>query len=100
MNESNLKFVKLRKGHLGHEQFQFYATVNGKRNNWINYLMLRNLCREIWGDSCDRALYESLARITGQEVNPHWAWHTDINNGQYRIYLKSEKERMWVSLVW
>lgn len=106
MSDYVLKFNKLDKRHRGYEQFQYYVTVNRKTNNWltktftwISYLNLRNLCRESWGDSCEREMYLSLAHEK-QEVNPHWAWHTDLNNNQYRIYLKSEKERAWLLLKW
>jgi hypothetical protein len=103
MSDYILKFNKLDKRHRGHEQFQYYATIQRKTNHptftWLGYINLRNLCRETWGDSCEREIYLDLA-YAKQEVNPYWAWHTDMNNGLYRIYLKSDAEKAWLLLKW
>ena len=104
-----LKFTKLDKRHRGHDEFQYYVTVQDKPihryrpggTSYVGFFALRSLCAETWGLSCERELYLKLKHENRYiELNNHWAWHTDINNGQYRIYLRSDEERAWLLLKW
>lgn len=102
-----LKFNKLDKRHTGHETFKYYVTVNKKvhsyrfKNSYVDFFKLRDLCTETWGTSCERDLYiRSEHENPGLIINNHWAWHVDLNNNLYRIYLKSDEEKTWLLLKW
>ena len=104
-----LKFTKLDRRHRGFEDFKYYVTVNDKpihsyrpgKTNYIGFFVLRCLCSETWGLSCERELYLKLKNENNPaELNDHWVWHTDMNNSQYRIYLKGDEERAWILLKW
>ncbi len=108
-----LKFTKLDKRHTGHRDFQYYVTVlesatrpyRPHKYSNAGYFALRQLCTETWGLSCERDLWMKLhpLSVTGLSdvaLNNHWVWHTDLNNSQYRIYLKSDEERAWLLLKW
>lgn len=102
-----LKFNKLDKRHTGHETFKYYVTVKNKSlfyplgKSYVHYFKLRDLCTETWGTSCERDLYiRSAHENPGLIINNHWAWHTDLNNNLYRIYLKSDEEKAWLLLKW
>ena len=102
-----LKFTKLDGRHRGTDTFKYYVTVMEKRNNfnhrarYIPFFKLRCLCAETWGMSCEREMYLKAQHEKNTEIlNDHWAWHTDLNNGQYRIYLKSDAEKAWLLLKW
>lgn len=108
MSDYKLKFTKLDKRFRGHNQFSHYVQVvpnqtNGwGRSSYVQFMALRQSCVEAWGMSCERELYLKIAHEKTNEMllNNHWAWHSDINNGQYRIYLKSDAERAWLLLKW
>ena len=104
-----LKFTKLDGRHRGNDTFKYYVTVSKKarkyytsdKTNYIHFFGLRCLCAETWGMSCEREMYLKAQHENQTEIlNNHWAWHTDLNNGQYRIYLKSDEERAWLLLKW
>ncbi len=105
-----LKFIKLDRRHRGFEEFKHYVIVEpkpthryrpGERHSFSGYLRLREVCTNVWGFSCERELYLKLKHERpNMELNNHWVWHTDINNGQYRIYLKSDQEKAWLLLQW
>ena len=104
-----LKFTKLDKRHRGHQTFKYYVTVREKvrnfytsyKTNYIHFFGLRCLCVEIWDMSCERDLYLKAEHEKNTEIlNNHWAWHMDLNNSQYRIYLKSDEEKAWLLLKW
>lgn len=102
-----LKFTKLDGRHRGYETFKYYVTVKEKvhsyrfKEHYAPFFKLRCLCAETWGMSCEREMYLKAQNENKIEVlNNHWAWHTDLNNSQYRIYLKSDEERAWLLLKW
>ncbi len=102
-----LKFTKLDGRHRGNDTFKYYVTIMDKRNiysaraRYIPFFKLRCLCAETWGMSCEREMYLKAQHENNTEIlNNHWAWHTDLNNSQYRIYLKSDEERAWLLLKW
>ena len=103
-----LKFTKLDKRHRGYDEFSHYVTVTepnrfGMRQySFAGFFLLRMLCSKTYGLSCERELYLKIKheKRTDIELNNHWAWHTDLNNSQYRIYLKSDEERAWLLLQW
>jgi len=109
-----LKFTKLDRRHRGHEQFSHYVTVVEKSTSKYyqptkysdaGFFALRQLCTETWGMSCERELYLQLfpkvaIGMSDVTLNHYWAWHTDLNNSQYRIYLRSDEERAWLLLKW
>ena len=102
-----LKFTKLDGRHRGNDTFKYYVTVREKvhsyrfKERYIPFFKLRCLCAEIWGMSCEREMYLKAQHENQTEIlNNHWAWHTDLNNSQYRIYLKSDEERAWLLLKW
>ena len=102
-----LKFTKLDGRHRGTDTFKYYVTVKEKGNifsaraRYIPFFKLRCLCAETWGMSCEREMYLKAKHEKNTEIlNNHWAWHTDLNNSQYRIYLKGDEERAWLLLKW
>jgi hypothetical protein len=109
-----LKFTKLDGRHRGHNEFTHYLTVIEKptsryyqpiKYSVAGFFALRSLCSETWGLSCERELYLELKpkvanNMLDVPLNNHWVWHTDLNNNQYRIYLKSDEERAWLLLKW
>lgn len=115
MNTENLtlKFTKLDKRHRGHSEFKYYVTVTEKsvrpfrpdKFSYPGFFALRCLCSETWGLSCERDLWLKLRPsvangLSDVTLNNHWTWHTDLNNSQYRIYLKSDEEKTWLLLKW
>lgn len=102
-----LKFTKLDGRHRGNETFKYYVTVKEKvhsyrfKDSCVPFFGLRCMCAELWGMSCEREMYLKAEHEGKPEIlNNHWAWHTDLNNSQYRIYLKSDEERAWLLLKW
>lgn len=102
-----LKFTKLDGRHRGNDTFKYYVTVKQKihsyrfKDSYVPFFMLRCMCAELWGMSCEREMYLKAQHENKTEIlNNHWAWHTDLNNGQYRIYLKSDEEKAWLLLKW
>ncbi len=103
-----LKFTKLDGRHRGYGTFKYYVTVKEKaplayrfKELYIHFFKLRCLCAETWGMSCEREMYLKAKHENKTEMlNNHWAWHTDLNNSQYRIYLTSDEERAWLLLKW
>ena len=106
---SELKFTKLDGRHRGNDTFKYYVTIKEKVHSYrfkstdyvYKFFMLRGMCVALWGMSCERELYLKAHHEKNNEIlNNHWAWHTDLNNSQYRIYLKSDEERAWLLLKW
>lgn len=102
-----LKFTKLDRRHRGNDTFKYYVTVKQKVHSYrfkelyAPFFVLRCMCAELWGMSCEREMYLKAQHENKTEIlNNHWAWHTDLNNSQYRIYLKSDEERAWLLLKW
>lgn len=104
-----LKFTKLDKRHRGYGEFSHYVTVIDPpthkylpvKDSFLGYFVLRCICSQTWGMSCERELYLKIKQEKKNvELNEHWTWHTDLNNNQYRIYLKSDEERAWLLLKW
>jgi hypothetical protein len=106
-----LKFIKLDGRHRGHNEFAHYVTVVEKptskyyqptKYSFAGFFMLRMQCTRVYGLSCERELYLKIKheKRTDVELNDHWSWHTDLNNHQYRIYLKSDEEKAWLLLQW
>jgi hypothetical protein len=108
-----LKFTKLDKRHRGYEQFSHYVTVVENsidryrlgKPSYTGFFGLRGLCSGIWGMSCERDLWLKLRPgvingLTDVTLNNHWVWHTDLNNSQYRIYLRGDEEKSWLLLKW
>ena len=102
-----LKFTTLDKRHRGNDTFKYYVEVWEKvhsyrfKQRYVPFFKLRCLCAETWGMSCEREMYLKSQHENNTEIlNNHWAWHTDLNNSQYRIYLKSDEERAWLLLKW
>ena len=102
-----LKFTKLDGRHRGNDTFKYYVTVKQKlhsyrfKEHYIPFFKLRCMCAELWGMSCEREMYLKAQHENKTEIlNNHWAWHTDLNNGQYRIYLKGDEEKAWLLLKW
>lgn len=102
-----LKFTKLDGRHRGNDTFKYYVTVKQKvhsyrfKDSYIPFFKLRCMCAELWGMSCEREMYLKAQNENHTDLlNNHWAWHTDLNNSQYRIYLKSDEERAWLLLKW
>ena len=102
-----LKFTKLDGRHRGNDTFKYYVEVREKvhsyrfKTNYVPFFKLRCLCAESWGMRSEREMYLKPQHENKTEIlNSHWAWHTDLNNSQYRIYLKSDKERAWLLLKW
>lgn len=102
-----LKFTKLDKRHRGHDTFKYYVTVSKKvhsyrfKTSYVPFFGLRCMCAELWGMSCERDMYLKAQNENRTDLlNNHWAWHTDLNNSQYRIYLRSDEEKAWLLLKW
>ena len=103
------KIQKTDKRHTGHEQFQWYIKAYGdwRTHNQIHHQIdklsslfeLREWAWTTWGPSCERDYWLHILRYNIEHtLNTHWCWHTD--NGECRLYLRTDKEANWFKLKW
>lgn len=113
MSEVTTVIQKLDKRHKGHEHFKYYVQIvapvlrYGFRFPSIlarasTFLEMREQCWRTYGYSCELELYLQLVEDVdaSKKLNKHYSWHMDGREGIYRIYLKGDAERAWLSLLW
>jgi len=98
-----VKIRKTDKRHTGHGVFLFVAEVEwpglGRRTERMQgFIELRQWCWETLGMSCEREHWFELYKQNCAVPNERWCWHTDFGN--FKIYLRSEKEANWFKLKW
>lgn len=95
---------KTDKRHTGHDIFGYVADVQwpgiGRRSERINdFLEVRKWCWDTLGNSCERDHWLELHKKgLGNDLNQRWCWQTDFGN--FKIYLRTEKEANWFKLKW
>ena len=99
-----MKFVikKTDKRHTGSTIFEYVVDVQnpgmGRRRERIQqFLEVREWCWNTLGASSEREHWLELYQ-TNQQSNERWCWHTDFGN--FKIYLRTEKEANWFKLKW
>lgn len=104
-----LEVVRLDKRWTGHRQFRYcinFIEYTSTRNHRLRlFNKIRDWCVESWGMSCERDVYGILAEDLSKvgldtPLNAHWAWHSDLNTGAFRFYLKTDKEVEFFMLRW
>lgn len=94
---------KTDRRHTGYGVFDYVADVQwlgiGRRSE---RMMFFNQVREwTWttmGASCERDQWIELTKFNQPVPNERWCWHTDFGN--YKIYLRTDKEANWFKLKW
>lgn len=108
------KFQKLDKRHKGHEYFKYYVQIDAPVANYNSFrfndllskvgtfLDMREQCWRAYGSGQELEIYliAVLGEDTKEKLNEHYAWSMDARTGIYRIYLKSDAELAWLSLLW
>lgn len=106
----SLQVVRLDKRWAGYRQFRycinFVEHYMSSRNDRLRLFNdIRSWCTDTWGVSCERDIYIILAEDLSKakhddSLNGHWAWHSDLNTGTFRFYLKTDKEVEFFMLRW
>ncbi len=111
MSDVKLKFIKLDGRYKGHNHFNYCLSVEFSRG-WHNtqqnkqlesiakFNEIRDWCIKNWGTSTELADYDNwyASDLIQYNFNEHWSW--SIEESSRRIYLKTDKERMWAELTW
>ena len=98
-----IKVKKTDKRHSGHDIFLYSVDVEwqgiGRRTErLIAFNQVRQWCWETFGPSCEREHWLELDKFKHPVPNERWCWHSDYGN--FKIYLRSEKEANWFKLKW
>lgn len=107
------KFQKLDGRHKGNEHFKYYIDFRAQPvhhssfrfNNLLAmvaaFLDVREQCWRTYGYSCELEAYLIAVHDNdaNKKLNQHYAWSMNSKTGTYRIYLKGDAEKAWLSLL-
>lgn len=98
-----VKIKKTDRRHSGHDVFSHIAEVEwpglGRRTERMQaFIEVRRWCWDTFGMSCEREHWLELYGQNQSVPNERWCWHTDYGN--FKIYLRTEKEANWFRLKW
>jgi len=110
MSDIKLKFIRLDGRYKGHRYFDHCLSIEfnsiwdnqqySKQHEMIKkFNEIRDWCIKNWGTSTELSDYENwYSDIFDFTFNEHWSW--SVEERSRRIYLKSDKEKMWTELTW
>lgn len=98
-----IQIRKTDRRHTGHQEFEYVADVEwvglGRRpERLVAFLEVRQWCWDTMSPSCEREHWLELKQSNHSVPNERWCWHTDYGN--FKIYLRTEKEANWFKLKW